>query len=92
MYIGLKEQVLAGGKVRLFGDFVDRDGGFSVVVQSRDYLDWRNGKYAQDAFPYLNAEEREYLISGISPEFFRDVEEVDEDKEGKYFPEDDEAF
>lgn len=35
-----------------------------VEVNHMDYLDWQNGELAQDAFPYLSANEREMLISG----------------------------
>ena len=38
-----------------------------VEVNEMDYLDWDDGKLAQDAFPYLSASEREMLISGICP-------------------------
>lgn len=38
-----------------------------VEVNEIDYLDWQDGMLAQDAFPYLNANEREMLISGICP-------------------------
>ena len=36
-----------------------------VEVNEMDYLDWQDGVLAQDAFPYLSADERELLISGI---------------------------
>ena len=36
-----------------------------VEVNEMDYLDWQDGKLAQDAFPYLSASDREMLISGI---------------------------
>ena len=38
-----------------------------VEVNHTDYLDWQNGELAQDAFPYLSANEREMLISGCCP-------------------------
>ena len=38
-----------------------------VEVNEMDYLDWQDGVLAQDAFPYLNVNEREMLISGICP-------------------------
>lgn len=38
-----------------------------VEVNEMDYLDWDDGMLAQDAFPYLSADEREMLISGICP-------------------------
>ena len=39
----------------------------TVLVNEMDYYDWQDGKLAQDAFPYLSADEREMLISGICP-------------------------
>ena len=36
-----------------------------VKVNAADFWDWNDGKLAQDAFPYLSADEREMLISGI---------------------------
>lgn len=41
--------------------------GQSVWVNEIDYLDWQDGKLAQDAFPYLPSHERETLISGMCP-------------------------
>lgn len=41
--------------------------GHSVWVNEIDYLDWQDGELAQNAFPYLSADEREMLISGICP-------------------------
>ena len=38
-----------------------------VEVNHMDYLDCQNGELAQDAFPYLSANEREMLISGCCP-------------------------
>ena len=41
--------------------------GNEVEVNEMDYLDWQDGVLAQVAFPYLSANEREALISGICP-------------------------
>lgn len=38
-----------------------------VEVNEVDYWDWQDGALAQDTFPYLSADEREMLISGICP-------------------------
>lgn len=50
-----------------------------VAVNEMDYLDWQDGELAQHAFPYLSANEREMLISGICPtcwnEMFKEEEE-----------------
>ena len=40
----------------------------TVTVDAIDYLAWEVGDaLAQNAFPYLSADEREMLISGICP-------------------------
>lgn len=55
-----------------------------VEVNEMDYLDWSDGELAQVAFPYLSADEREMLISGICPtcwdEMFGSDEEPDLDE------------
>ncbi len=38
-----------------------------VEVNENDYWDWQDGMLVQDAFPYLSADEREMLITGICP-------------------------
>lgn len=54
-----------------------------VEVNEIDYLDWQDGELAQDVFPYLSADEREMLISGICPscwvKYFGSDEEEDEE-------------
>ena len=39
----------------------------SINVKYSDYADYLAGALAQEAFPYLLAEEREMLISGMCP-------------------------
>ena len=41
--------------------------GNEVEVNEEDYWDWIDDTLVQVAFPYLSAEEREMLISGICP-------------------------
>ena len=54
-----------------------------VAVNEMDYLDWQDGKLAQDAFPYLSASDREMLITGIDEDcwdgMFGTGEEEEED-------------
>lgn len=40
----------------------------SVYVEKADYYRWLRGAHVQNAFSYLNASEREILISGTCPE------------------------
>ena len=37
---------------------------FELAVNKQDVVDWKGGKYIQDAMPYLSADQRELLISG----------------------------
>ena len=39
-----------------------------VLVSEANYAEWQGGELAQNAFPYLTADEREILISGICPD------------------------
>ena len=39
-----------------------------VFVRESDYHAWQDGEFAQNAFPYLSANEREMLITGICPD------------------------
>ena len=41
--------------------------GNFIEVNDADYDDWQDGELVQNAFPYLSADEREMLISGICP-------------------------
>jgi len=44
-----------------------------VPVNEADYWDWQDGALAQVAFPYLSADEREMLISGICPKCWEEM-------------------
>ena len=55
--------------------------GNEVEVNEDDYDDWQDGKLVQDAFPYLSANEREMLISGICPKCWDNMLPPDPDEE-----------
>lgn len=38
-----------------------------IKVRMDDFFRWQEGELAQNAFPYLSADEREMLISGVCP-------------------------
>jgi hypothetical protein len=52
---------------------------YSVVVDKSAYNAWKSGAFAQDAFPNLTNDQREFLISGTTPaewdEMFKGMEE-----------------
>lgn len=53
-------------------------------MNEMDYLDWQDGALIQDVMPYLSAQEREHLISGICEDcwdkMFDSEEEPDPDE------------
>lgn len=52
-----------------------------IEVNEIDYLDWEDGMLAQNAFPYLDANKREMLISGICPDCWNGMFGQEEDEE-----------
>ena len=47
-----------------------------VTVVEQDYIDWEdNGILIQDAMPYLNADERELLMTGICVSCWENMDE-----------------
>lgn len=54
------------GTVTVRGQCVITNKQNSVTVNAHDLENFKNGEYAQTCFPYLKAEDREFLISGIS--------------------------
>lgn len=56
--------------------------GNEVEVNESDYWDWDDGELVQDAFPYLSADEREMLISGICPTCWNEMTNAFPKEEG----------
>ena len=53
------------------------DTQHEIWVEDDDYKAWENGKMCQDAFPYLDAGQREILISGTCGRCFDLLFEAD---------------
>ena len=76
-----EQRIEAAGpnKIRIFGLCSVTDKEYSVKVGFDDWKDWQSGALVQDAFPYLTADQREYLISGFTPaEWDRTFEDVED--------------
>jgi len=43
---------------------------YIIVIREEDYLNWQHHMLIQDAFPYLTADQRELLMSGICGKCF----------------------
>lgn len=46
---------------------------YSVTVPAEELFAYRQGKYIQDAMPSVSKEDREFLISGTSPDGWRQL-------------------
>lgn len=44
-----------------------------IEVISQAWYDWMNGKFIQDAFHMLNADQREFLMTGITSEEWNEI-------------------
>lgn len=44
-----------------------------VMVNETDFIAWQDGELVQNALPYLSANEREILVSGICPKCWTDT-------------------
>lgn len=47
-----------------------------IELDPNDYVNWKNGVNIQDAFPYLTADEREFIKTGITPEDWATLQEL----------------
>ena len=47
--------------------------GVSLEMIQQGYGFYYKGKIVQDAFPFLNADEREFLMTGLTPEEWEDL-------------------
>lgn len=55
------------------GTTVFSKDGYEVVVKTPDYYSWIGGTLIQNAFPYLNSEQREFLVTHMTPKEQKDV-------------------
>lgn len=54
---------------------------FSILVPYRDANRWANGELIQNCFPYLSADEREILMTGIDGQTWNEMFAVSEEEE-----------
>lgn len=73
MYIQNLEQIFYDDMVTLRGNCVITGEEYSVSVLVEELNNYLMGDLAQDAFPNLNSDDREFLISGCSPKGFDKV-------------------
>lgn len=57
---------------------------YSVRVPADELFAWRNGEYIQKALKSVSAEDREFLMTGYSPEGWKQMFYDDEDYDDDY--------
>jgi hypothetical protein len=62
-----------GGTTTISGNCVFTGIPYSVVVKTSGVKRFLDGVHAQTAFPELNSDDREFLISGISPKGWKEM-------------------
>lgn len=45
----------------------------TAIVRGEDLFKYNHGTHVQNAFPYLSADDREFIISGVCPEAFDEM-------------------
>lgn len=68
MYLKNCKLVYDGDSCVITGPCVVTGKDFTVSAKTDDVLDYLEGAMVQDCFPYLSQNDREFLISGFSPE------------------------
>lgn len=55
--------------VTAISDFTGKEASRTMEMTSHDWLAWsKEGVLIQNAFPYLSADDREFLMTGCTPE------------------------
>ncbi len=54
---------------------------FNISFAVEDYIDWKQGKHIQNAFPYLNAGNRELIQSGTCSSCFDELFPEEDDRD-----------
>ena len=69
----MKVRVVDTGKLEIRAVCTVTDTDFTVVVDHAAWKRWQMGEKAQVAFPDLSPREREFLISGTTPDEWDDL-------------------
>ena len=65
--------------------FSGKENSMEIAVTVEQLNDWQNGMLIQDAMPNLSADEREFIMTGITPdEWDAAFNELDETYEDHY--------
>lgn len=76
----LKVRMIGPAMVELYAPYIDDPSRErKVLMGASAYAMWQGGSHLQDVAPEMDADDREFLISGISPEGWAEMFQEDED-------------
>ncbi len=73
MYNRLLMRDASAGRIECSANCVVTGQPYAVTVSTAGLLAYRGGALMQNCFPDLPAEEREFLISGTSPDGWKEI-------------------
>ena len=79
MYGGLSVDEVGLAYVKVSGKCIITGEKISLSLSKKGWDKYIKGGYVQDCFPELSADDREFLISGISPGKFEDFIREEDD-------------
>ena len=56
-----------------------------IPITQEQLMIFLNGTHAQHAFPHLSADDREFMITGMTPEEWAQLEAMEEEEEEKEY-------
>lgn len=57
--------------------FTNKQNEMFLPITKNELKRWQDGECVQDVFPYLNDSQREFLITGATPQEWKDFMELD---------------
>lgn len=81
MYPGISVFRLPDNKIQLSGKCIIDNAKVEIIVPEEHYENYLAGALMQEAFPTLDADQREFLISGIGPGKFDGLFPEEDDSE-----------
>lgn len=69
---------IGNGQMLVIGPYTDTKVNHSVVVTVAGWKRYQEDDYVQNCFPELNADEREFFLTGLSPEGWNQATKFEE--------------
>ena len=57
--------------------FTNKQNEMTLPITQEQLKRWQDGELIQNVFPHLNEDEREFMVTGATPQEWKDFMEVD---------------